>query len=44
MDGCALEDGDEDTADSKTDDKEVAPEEEAAELDDGKDAVHEEDA
>lgn len=44
MNGYALEDGDEDAGDGEADDKAHAPNEDAAELDDGEDAVLEEDA
>ena len=44
MNGYALEDGDENAGDGEANDKVVAPKEDAAELDDGEDAVLEEDA
>ncbi|CAD6593928.1 MAG: hypothetical protein ASARMPREDX12_007829 [Alectoria sarmentosa] len=44
MDRYALEDGNENAGDGEADDEVVAPEEDAAELDDGEDAVLEEDA
>ena len=44
MNWYALEDGDENVCNSETDNKMVAPQEDAAELDDGEDAVLEEDA
>ena len=44
MNGYALEDGDENAGNRETDNKMVAPQEYAAELDDGEDAVLEEDA
>lgn len=43
MDWYALEDGNENAGDGEADDEVVAPEEDAAELDDGEDAVLEED-
>ena len=44
MNGYALEDGDENAGNREANDKVVAPKEDAAELDDGEDAVYEEDA
>lgn len=44
MNGYALEDGHENAGNGEANDKVVAPKEDAAELDDGEDAVLEEDA
>ena len=44
MNGYALEDRDDDAGNGKTDDKMVAPEKKAAELDDAEDTILEENA
>ena len=44
MNWYALEDGYEKNSDGETDDEVIAPDEDAAELDDGEDAIQEEDA
>ena len=44
VNGYALEDGDEDAGDGEADNKMITPKEDATELDDGEDAVLEEDS